>query len=69
MRKMCYSTFNRKKGNDLEIPYISNVEEFIQHLFVVFYYLQQFPTHGDHADSYEGHIISFQDIDIIFYTS
>ena len=52
----------------MEVPYITNAEDLLQHLMALFYYLVDFPTLGDHEDNCDGHIVIFDGMEVIFFT-
>ena len=53
----------------MQIPFISNLDEFLQHLFVVFYYLEELPNIGDFNDNVEGHVVTFDDLEVTFFAN
>ena len=58
-----------KSRGRLQIPYIQNISDFIEHLKAIFDYLNHCPTVGeDYADEYDGHIIMFGDMEVTFYS-
>ena len=65
---MCSSQTISRSTPTLDIAYISNAEEFVQHLMAVFLYLVHFPMLGNYEDEYDGHIVYFDDLQIIFYS-
>ena len=64
---MCFAKNSRKHDSHLKVIYISTIEDFIQHLFATFNYLNEYPLIAEYGDEYEGHVVSFDDIDIIFF--
>ena len=65
---MCSATSNSRHPSNLPVPYIANVEDFLQHLYAVFFYLHEYPVVGDYSDNYDGHVVMFQDVEITFFT-
>ena len=52
----------------LVVPYIQDVNEFIDNLMAMFDYLVDTPTMGDdYHDDYDGHVVVFDQIELIFY--
>ena len=66
---MCFSRTTLHQPEHLPIPHISNLEDLIKNLFVIFDYLQRLPVFGDYEDNYEGHIIVFDDLEITFFSN
>ena len=55
-----------KHGRHLDVPYIEDLEGFLQHLMAMFEYLVTYPNVGDYNDNVDGHIVLFDDIEVIF---
>ena len=64
---MCCATVTSKEEFIFEIPYISNVEEFLQHLMAMYYYLVVFPTLGTYDDNFDAHVVQFDDLEVQFF--
>ena len=64
---MCCSKATRKEGLIMEVPYITNAEDLLQHLMALFYYLVDFPTLGDHHDNVDAHIVNFDGVELFFF--
>ena len=64
---MCCSKVTLENDKIMEIAYISNVEEFVQHLMALFEYLVDFPTLGNYDDEFEAHVVNFDGLDVMFF--
>ena len=59
---MCHFVQN---GDDFDLLYIRNVEDLMQKLYAIYYYMQCYPQIGDFPDSCDGHVFTVQGYDII----
>ena len=66
---MCFSKTTRKEQLIMEVPYITSAEDLLQHLMAIFYYLVECPTLGDHHDNFDGHVVIFDGIELMFFPS
>ena len=64
---MCFSGTVSKEKEKLAVAYISNIDDFIDHLFAIFDYLYIYPTFPDYEDQYDGHVITFGDLEVTFF--
>ena len=65
---MCFAKSTSPSTDILEVPYMENADDFVQHLMATFFYLVELPNVGDYHDGFEGHVIMFGDLEIIFFT-
>ena len=63
---MCSPKRFTKESVSLQIVYISNLDDFIQHIFALFDYLNDFPVIGDYDDGFDGHIVIFDGMEVLF---
>ena len=64
---MCTSRVTSQNDEVFEIPYISNVQDFVQHLMAIFQYLVDYPTVGNYEDEFEAHVVNFDGLDVMFF--
>ena len=64
---MCSSKTVCHSSGNLDVPYIEDLDQFIQHLMAILDYLVDLPTWGDYQDSYDGHTVMFEDLELTFF--
>lgn len=64
---MCSSKTTYKEELIFEVPYIGSVEDFLQHLMAMYYYLVVYPTVGTDPDEFHAHVVMFDDVEILFF--